>query len=216
MKKLHRTIHSLRNDYAAHELDESGVRKNPIRQFEDWMRQALEAKAEEPNAMTLATAGAGGTPDLRVVLLRGISREGFTFYTNYGSAKGRQLAKNKRASLNFFWPELQRQVRVQGVIQKVPARVSDAYFNSRPRDSRIGAWASLQSVPLSGREALMDRVQQYEAEFRGRRIPRPPYWGGYLLTPRRIEFWQGRASRLHDRILYEKKRGGWKISRLSP
>ena len=216
MKKLHRTIHSLRTEYAAHELDERGVRKSPFRQFEAWMEQALQSRVEEPNAMTLATAGADGMPDLRVVLLRGIGRSGFTFYTNYGSAKGRQLARNKKASLNFFWPELQRQVRVQGVIKKVPPRVSDAYFSSRPRDSRIGAWASLQSVPLSGREALMDRVRQYEEEFKGRRIPRPPYWGGYILEPRRIEFWQGRTSRLHDRILYEKKRGGWKITRLSP
>jgi len=217
MNNLQNQLNTLRREYSALELDEHSVMKNPLKQFGFWMEQALETKLDDPNAMTLATAGKGGQPDLRIVLLRGFNRDGFSFFTNYNSRKGEELAQNKKACLNFFWPELQRQVRIAGSVSKVPARVSDDYFATRPRDSQIGAWASHQSEKIKDRKVLMDVYLEYTEQFKGITVPRPKHWGGYVLKPVQIEFWQGRASRLHDRILFEKKKDGrWAISRLSP
>jgi pyridoxamine 5'-phosphate oxidase len=217
MSRLKKTILHLRKDYSAFELDESHVKSNPVRQFELWMSHALDAGVEEPNAMTLATSDASGEPDARVVLLRGIDRKGFVFFTNYHSRKGRALTKRRKACLNFFWPELQRQVRIKGTVEKVSARVSDTYFRSRPRESQIGAWSSLQSEPMEDRRVIEERFIAFEKKFSGKAVPRPSFWGGFRLIPHHIEFWQGRPSRMHDRISYDKTRSGrWAIRRLHP
>ena len=197
-------------------LDEKNVRKNPFDQFKTWIEDAFASKAGEPNAMTLATIGKNGFPDARVVLLRGADRKGFSFFTNYKSAKGRELS-NGKACLNFFWIELSRQVRITGKVKKLSARESDAYFNSRPRESQLSAWASSQSEVVAGREVLEKKYLMMEKKFQNKKVPRPSYWGGYVVSPVSIEFWQGKQNRLHDRILYTKtKTGKWKIERLSP
>ena len=174
-KNLAKRLTSLRRDYSGLELDEKSVMKNPIRQFSFWMEQAMEAELTDANAMTLGTAGKSSQPDLRVVLLRSADRNGFSFFTNYKSRKGEELAQNKKACLNFFWPELQRQVRISGSIRKLPAKESDAYFASRPRESQVGAWASPQSQIIESREALLSLYDRYAGEFRGRKVPRPPH-----------------------------------------
>ncbi len=217
MNDINKVIKSLRNQIDSLELDKKRVEKNPITQFEHWMENALEAKANEPNAMTLATVNKKGQPDARIVLLRGVDKNGFSFFTNYKSAKGREMGENKKVCLNFFWPELSRQVRIAGTIQKKPSKISDEYFQSRPRESQLGAWASNQSEVIENRQSLTKRFDEFEKKFSGRKIPRPAHWGGYVVKPLTIEFWQGRANRLHDRILFEKtKSGKWKISRLAP
>ena len=217
MKNLKQRLAAMRRDYSGLELDERSVMKDPIRQFSFWMEQAVEAELTDANAVTLATAGANDQPDVRIVLLRSADKLGFTFYTNYNSRKGVELSANKKACMNFFWPELQRQVRILGTISKLPGRVSDKYFASRPRESQLGAWASDQSSVIPNRQSLLTRYDQAAVRFRGKEVPRPPYWGGYLLKPSSLEFWQGRASRLHDRILFEKKKDSrWQISRLAP
>ncbi len=217
MNHVNKIIQSLRSDIESLQLDKKKVDKNPIIQFERWMENALEAKVQEPNAMTLATSNRKGQPDARIVLLRGVDKNGFSFFTNYKSAKGKEMSENKRVCLNFFWPDLARQVRIMGVIEKLSAKASDEYFQSRPRESQIGAWASNQSQEIENRQALEKKFDDLEKKFSSDKISRPPHWGGYLVKPVSIEFWQGRASRLHDRILYEKGRSGkWKISRLSP
>lgn len=167
--------------------------------------------------MTLATLDEQGMPDARVVLLRGLDRTGFVFFTNYDSRKGQAMRKHKKVCLNFFWPELQRQVRIQGKVEKVTSKASDAYFKSRPRESQLGAWASRQSEPLEERSVLEDRLISFEKKFYNKPVPRPPFWGGYRVIPTHFEFWQGRVSRLHDRIAYERMRSGrWNIMRLNP
>jgi pyridoxamine 5'-phosphate oxidase len=167
--------------------------------------------------MTLATVNRKGQPDARIVLLRGVDKNGFSFFTNYKSAKGREINENKKVCLNFFWPDLSRQVRIAGTIEKLSAKISDDYFQSRPRESQLGAWASNQSEVIENRQALEAKFDEFEQKFNGKKIPRPAHWGGYIVRPVTIEFWQGRASRLHDRILYEKNKSGtWKISRLAP
>lgn len=217
MVKLREMIRDMRTDYISFELDEKSVLKNPFRQFEKWMAEAIESEVEEPNAMTLATADKKGQPNARIVLLRDLDAKGFTFFTNYKSGKGKELAGNAKVCLNFFWTELQRQVRIQGKIEKLPAKASDAYFNTRPRESQIGAWASHQSEVLAGRTTLETRFIELEKEYSGRKVPRPPHWGGYRVVPVNLEFWQGRPSRLHDRIVFEKApTGKWKIYRLNP
>ena len=212
------SIADLRRDYAHATLNEGDVAPDPIAQFTRWFDEAVKAEVLEPNAMTLATATPDGAPSARVVLVKGVDERGFVFYTDYRSRKGEELAANPRAALVFYWGELERQVRVEGRAGRVFKGESDAYYGSRPRGSQLGAWASAQSRPASGREALEERLRGLEAEYEGRReVPRPPFWGGYRIVPEEIEFWQGRENRLHDRLLYRRRDdGGWRIERLQP
>jgi pyridoxamine 5'-phosphate oxidase len=211
------TLADLRKTYSIGSLEKSDVDSNPIRQFEAWFAQALEAKLPEPNAMTLATVDAHGRPSARIVLIKGVDERGFVFFTNYESRKGRELAGNPYASLLFYWIELERQVRVEGRIVQTSTAESDAYFASRPLGSRIGAWASNQSQVIESRSQLETREREISLQY-GDQVPRPPPWGGYRLVPEAIEFWQGRPSRLHDRLLYTRagENSDWQISRLSP
>jgi pyridoxamine 5'-phosphate oxidase len=211
------SIADIRKDYAALSLLETDVAADPITQFGTWWQQVLASEVLEPNAMTLATASADGLPAARVVLLKGYNEQGFVFYTNYKSFKAMHLEENPKACLVFFWPELERQVRITGLVKKVAGAESDAYYNSRPEGSRIGAWASPQSQVVPGRDWLDAQFVQKRTEFEGKEISRPPHWGGYLVQPVVVEFWQGRPSRLHDRIQYSLQEGGeWKIERLAP
>jgi len=212
---MKKEIADIRKDYRLEELTEADVAKDAIEQFTRWWHEAVNSKLEEVNAMTLATATKDGLPHARIVLLKDYSEKGFVFFTNYSSHKGLEMQENPHAALLFFWPALERQVRIEGVIEKVSAEESDEYFNSRPRGSRIGAWASPQSTVITGREILEENVQKYTEEFI-ESIPRPAHWGGYRVVPNKIEFWQGRSSRLHDRILYTLTDAGWNISRLAP
>ena len=208
-------IADIRKDYALRRLDETDVDGDPFKQFHAWLEEAIEAQAPEPTAMTLATVDAEGSPSARIMLLKALDERGFVFYTNYESRKGRELAARPRAALTFFWKELERQVRIEGAVEKVSAAESDEYFASRPLGSRIGAWASTQSATIASRPWLEARVKAAESQY-GEDPPRPPHWGGYRVIPDWLEFWQGRQSRLHDRIAYTREAGGWKISRLSP
>jgi pyridoxamine 5'-phosphate oxidase len=208
-------IADLRKDYALKSLDETDVDPDPFRQFHAWLAEAIEAEVPEPTAMTLATVDEVGCPSARIMLLKALDERGFVFYTNYESRKGRELGERPSAALVFLWKELERQVRVEGEVEKVSARESDEYFAIRPLGSRIGAWASIQSAGIQSRQWLEERVRAAEAEY-GENPPRPPHWGGYRVIPDAVEFWQGRQSRLHDRILFTRTAAGWKISRLSP
>jgi pyridoxamine 5'-phosphate oxidase len=210
-----------RIDYKRETLDERDVASHPFTQFERWFDEAVKAEITEPTAMTLATADAEGRPSARIVLLKAVDPRGFVFFTNYESRKGRELAARRDAALLFFWPELERQVRIEGTIEKVDAPESSAYFASRPLGARLGAWASPQSDVIDGRSELETRFAAMEARYRdaGDDIPRPPHWGGYRLAPSVLEFWQGRASRLHDRIRYRRDPQNpdrWAIDRLAP
>lgn len=209
------SLADLRTSYDKNSLLESAAADEPLTQFSAWFDEALKSGDHEPNAMTLATADAQGRPSARIVLLKGIDADGLVFFTNYQSRKGQELSANPYASLLFFWPCLERQVRAEGVIEQVSAQESDAYFDSRPLGSRVGAWASPQSQPVS-RDALEARWRQFAAEL-GDTPPRPPHWGGYRLRPERVEFWQGRPSRMHDRLVYERTSAGtWQLTRLAP
>jgi len=209
-------VADLRKEYTRAGLAESDVAPDPVKQFRRWFDAALDAGLHEPNAMTVATATPEGRPSARVVLLKGFDGRGFVFYTNYEGRKGRELEENNRAALLFYWGELERQVRIEGTVSRVPKAESDAYYASRPRGSRLGAWASEQSRTVEGRGVLEDRIGDLEAEYEGREVPRPPFWGGYRVEPEVVEFWQGRENRLHDRIVYRREDGGWKIERLQP
>ncbi|NUO81026.1 pyridoxamine 5'-phosphate oxidase [candidate division KSB1 bacterium] len=207
----------LRKEYQQQTLHETEVEASPIAQFKKWFDQAMAAEVTYPDAMTLATATQDGKPSARVVLLKGVDENGFTFFTNYESHKGRELAQNPHASLVFWWKELERQVRIAGRVERVTVHESDNYFRMRPRGSQIGAWASAQSEALPTREALEQSVRAFEEKYADGEVPRPPHWGGFRVLPHTIEFWQGRLNRLHDRIRYRvRESGGWVIERLAP
>lgn len=207
---------ALRQNYTRAGLTERDADPDPFRFFHRWFDEALAASVREPNAMTLATVGADGQPAARIVLLKGVDERGFVFYTNYESRKGRELAAHPRAALAFWWQELERQVRVEGTVEKVTPEESDAYFAGRPRGSRLGAWASDQSRPIPDRATLEGRLSKVAAAYPEGAVPRPPHWGGFRVVPTLVEFWQGRPSRLHDRLQYTPSGEGWTIQRLAP
>ena len=210
-------IVNMRKEYLWGGLSEADMDADPIRQFDTWFQHAVAANLPEPNAMTLATATPDGQPSARTVLLKAYSASGFTFFTNYESRKGRELTNNPRAALLFFWPELQRQVRIEGTVERVSEAESDAYFASRPVGSRLGAWASRQSEVIPGRDGLEQRVRELAERYADGEVPRPPFWGGFRVCPVAIEFWQGRPDRLHDRLRYVlRETGQWRLERLSP
>lgn len=211
-----RSISDIRRDYQLQNLNESDVKKDPVEQFQIWLKDAIDANASEPTAMTLATSTPDGRPSARIVLLKKVNEKGFVFFTNYNSKKGSQININPFAALVFFWSVLERQVRVEGTIEKVSAEESDEYFLSRPEGSRLGAWASPQSQKIPDRNYLESMVLKYQGQFGDKVTSRPEYWGGYRLKPFLVEFWQGRANRLHDRIQYSQINDVWKIERLAP
>ena len=214
---MNTSIADIRRDYSFKGLSENEVDTNAIKQFEKWWKEAVDSKIDEVNAMTLATASLDALPSARIVLLKGFDENGFVFFTNYESYKAQQLAENPKACLVFFWKELQRQVRLTGLIQKISAKQSDEYFKTRPESSRIGAWASPQSRVIESRDWLDEKFNELVNKMEGNSDARPPNWGGYIVKPVVIEFWQGRPSRLHDRIQYTlEESGGWIIERLAP
>jgi pyridoxamine 5'-phosphate oxidase len=214
---MNKQIADIRKDYQMQSLLETDVADEPFEQFNRWWDDAIKSELDEVNAMTLATASASGMPSARIVLLKSASADGFVFFTNYNSHKGKELEENPFACLVFFWKELERQIRITGTIEKVSEAESDEYFHSRPVGSRIGAWASPQSSIISSRETIEKNIVKYEGAFAGSDIPRPPHWGGYIVKPTVVEFWQGRPNRLHDRIQYSKTEdGNWETNRLAP
>jgi len=210
-------IAALRHDYVAHGLRRADLNPDPIKQFAQWSGEAAAANIRDVNAMSLATVRADGTPAARIVLLKAMSDRGFVFFTNYESAKGRELDANPRAALNFFWPQLERQIRIEGEVKKTTAEESDEYCHSLPLGSQLGAWTSKQSEVIANREALEASLTRVTDQYAGGAVPLPPHWGGYRVAPRMIEFWQGRTNRLHDRFRYRRDEGGaWIIERLAP
>lgn len=213
---IRKKVADIRIDYGKDALLEENLAQNPIEQFEGWFQAAVEADVHEVNAMTLSTVHEG-QPSARIVLLKGFDERGFAFYTNYKSRKGQEMAANPKAALTFFWSTMERQVRIEGRIEKVSAEESDTYYQSRGRGSRLGAWASPQSETITDRDLLEERVKEVTERFaKQESFPRPEYWGGYRLVPHYIEFWQGRQSRLHDRLVYELIEGDWMVKRLAP
>ena len=208
-------LHDIRQDYSSQSLNEEDCTAQPLEQFQRWLSEAIQAKVNEPTAMNLATVGDNGRPQARIVLLKEVAAEGLVFFSNYQSRKGRALAHNPYAAVTFFWPELERQVRIEGIVQHLNNTDSDAYFKTRPYTSRIGAWASQQSEVISSKLELMTRATKFAAKYL-LAVPRPPHWGGYVLIPDQFEFWQGRPSRLHDRIQYIWQNDNWIRQRLAP
>ena len=214
---MDKNIANLRQDYTLQGLSETEIDSNPFAQFKEWFDRALSADILEPNAMTVATTTPEGKPSARMVLLKDFDARGFVFYTNYNSHKAQELAENPQAALVFWWAELQRQVRICGRVEKVSDEESDKYFYSRPFSSRLGAWASNQSEVIENREVLEQQLEELKEKYQDREVPRPSHWGGIRVIPAEIEFWQGRSSRLHDRLVYTRMEdGSWKIERLSP
>ena len=209
-------IADLRREYARARLDEKDVSREPVAEFARWFAEAQAAEAAEVNAMVLATATPDGRPSARVVLLKGFDERGFVFFTDYRSRKGEELAANPRAALAFYWGELERQVRIEGTVTRTPVEESEQYYRTRPLGSRLGAWISHQSRPIASRDVLETGLREAERRFAAADVPLPPHWGGYRVSPERFEFWQGRESRLHDRIRYRRERGEWIVERLSP
>ncbi|MBO7082044.1 MAG: pyridoxamine 5'-phosphate oxidase [Neisseriaceae bacterium] len=208
-------LHHIRQDYARQELSIEDCAASPIEQFQKWLQEAMTAQVNEPTAMNVATVDAHGQPSARMVLLKEVNDSGFVFFTNYRSRKGREIEANPQVALTFFWSELEREVRIEGLVEKLSAEQSDEYFASRPYTSKAGAWASHQSEPLNSKPALLARAAVVAAKY-PLNIPRPPFWGGYLVVPHAVEFWQGRPSRLHDRVLYLRHQDHWGKSVLSP
>lgn len=209
-------LFNIRRDFTLKALDESDILSDPIEMLKLWINNAIEAEALEPTAMTLSTVSIEGKPSSRVVLLKELNSDGLTFFTNYSSKKGVQIAANKHVAVNFIWHELERQVRVEGIVAKLNEADSNAYYSMRPKDSQIGAWASPQSQIILGREYLDEQVKEFTSLFSRMEISKPPFWGGYIIQPQLFEFWQGRKNRLHDRIQYTKSKNGWTIDRLAP
>lgn len=217
MSQVNQHISQLREDFMKGELSENNLNNTPDLQFEQWMKDAIDAKVNEVPACNLATVDKNNKPSARIIYLREFSNNEFYFYTNYDSRKGQQIAENPNVCLTFFWPELERQIRIEGVItQKAEAEKSDAYFNARPQDSKIGAWSSPQSRVLNNREELNTFIEGNKTKFNNQEIPRPEFWGGYIIKANYYEFWQGRKNRLHDRIAFTLENGNWKIERLAP
>ena len=214
---LQHDIAAIRRNYSRQALSEDSVAPNPVDQFKVWLNEAIASEVHEPTALVLSTVSADCRPSARVVLLKEVAPDGFVFFTNYESRKGQELIQRPFASLTFFWPELERQVRIEGLVAKVAPDVSDTYFHSRPRGSQIGAWASPQSREIRSRQELEEAEQQYNEQFASQSlVPRPAHWGGFILQPERIEFWQGRPNRLHDRIQFDLSGGSWNRKRLAP
>lgn len=209
-------LYNIRRDFSLKTLDEADAISNPIEMLNLWLDNAIEAKALEPTAMTVSTVSTNGRPSSRVVLLKHLTDEGLEFFTNYDSKKGIEIAENGYIAINFIWHELERQVRIEGIASKLSEEQSVAYFNMRPRSTRIGAWASPQSHVIKNREYLDNQVEKYTKAFDNKEIPKPLHWGGYIIKPELFEFWQGRSNRLHDRLQYTKVNEGWKIERLAP
>lgn len=210
------SVADLRREYARARLDEANVSRDPITEFARWFEEAVKAEVQEPNAMTLASVSPDGAPSARIVLLKGFDERGFIFFTDYRSQKGTELQQNPRAALVFYWPELERQVRITGTTAPIDRVESEAYFRTRPRGSRLSAWVSHQSQVIASRKLLEDRVPELESMYPADDVPLPPYWGGFRVRPGTVEFWQGRISRLHDRIRYTRSDERWRIERLSP
>lgn len=210
-------LEAMRRSYGNTPLSPKNVIENPIEQFQFWFKNAVESEIYEPNAMMLSTATLDGKPSARIVLLKGIEKNGFRFFTNYDSSKGKAIAENPQVALTFFWDKIHRQVRIEGTVEKISAKDSTNYFQSRPKGSQIGAWASPQSQTIDGREVLeKNKTNLVEKYADAKVLPRPEHWGGYVVIPNRIEFWQGRDNRLHDRVVYQKKESGWEIYRVAP
>ncbi len=209
-------LDSLRNEYTYSGITRKNVAANPFDQFNQWMKEVIDSGEKEPTAMTLSTIGTDGFPHSRIVLLKFIDKEGFIFFTNYNGEKGKAIALNNATGLHFFWSKLERQVKILGYAEKINREQSEKYFQTRPIESQISAWASNQSEEIPSREYLEKRYEEFSKKFENQPVPLPPYWGGYRIVPQNFEFWQGRISRLHDRIIYEKTADGWNIKRLSP
>ena len=216
LKEVKKHMNSVRRDFSDLPLDEASTADNPFEQYANWFDQAVKAGVLDPYAACLSTVDAAGQPSSRMVYIRDIIDESFVFYTNYSSSKGAEISAKNKGALKFFWGELERQIRIKGCLEKVGDQISDAYFNARPRESQLGAWASAQSNELASRQDLMDQLLVVSKKFEGKQVTRPPFWGGYRLIASEIEFWQGRSSRLHDRLLFIKNNESWQRKRLSP